>query len=202
MMNKPIIYDCDGVLLDIIGGLRKALWEIDGIKTNGLVPLSYDLKDWMGVDDQAFVIDRIQRFNSGEGEYFSNLEPLPGAVEFVKSMRARGYEDSVLTAAGRDAKIMAGRDANLHRVFGGFENIQYVGLVESKKPFLEKMPHSWFIEDNIANAHLGAATGHDTLLIEYEHNTTKTDAESFRRVKDWIEIRSIFDAEHAPAHTL
>jgi beta-phosphoglucomutase-like phosphatase (HAD superfamily) len=118
MMNKPIIYDCDGVLLDIIGGLRKALWEIDGIKTNGLVPLSYDLKDWMGVDDQAFVIDRIQRFNSGEGEYFSNLEPLPGAVEFVKSMRARGYEDSVLTAAGRDAKIMAGRDANLHRVFG------------------------------------------------------------------------------------
>ena len=198
-MRKPIIYDCDGVLLDIIGGLRKALWEIDGIKTNGPVPLSYDLKEWMGVDDQAFVIDRIQRFNSGEGEYFANLDPLPGAVDFVKAMRERGYEDSVLTAAGTEAKSKTGRASNLERVFGGFEKIQYVGLVESKKPYLEDMPSSWFIEDNIVNAHLGAATGHDTLLIEYEHNATKTDDEKFRRVTGWNEIRSIFDAEHAPA---
>ena len=115
-MRKPIIYDCDGVLLDIIGGLRKALWEIDGIKTNGPVPLSYDLKEWMGVDDQAFVIDRIQRFNSGEGEYFANLDPLPGAVDFVKAMRERGYEDSVLTAAGTEAKIKTGRASNVFSV--------------------------------------------------------------------------------------
>ena len=67
------------------------------------------------------------------------------------------------------------------------------------KPYLEDMPSSWFIEDNIVNAHLGAATGHDTLLIEYEHNATKTDDEKFRRVTGWNEIRSIFDAEHAPA---
>ena len=201
-MKKPIIYDCDGVLLDIIGGLRKALWEIDGIKTNGPIPRSYDLKEWMGVDDQAFVIDRILRFNNGEGDYFSNLEPLPGSVEFVKAMRERGYTDSVLTAAGKEAKIKAGRRSNLDRAFGGFTEIQYVGLTESKKPFLEKMPTSWFIEDNIGNAHLGAATGHDTLLIEYEHNATKTGDEDFRRVKDWAEIRSIFDSQHVPAPTL
>ncbi len=197
-MKKPIIYDCDGVLLNYLGGMRKALKEVDGIETLGEMPKSYDMMEWMRVDDMDFVIDRIVRFNNGEGDYFANLEPVEGAVDVVHKVREMGYDDSVLTACSKNEKIKAGRKSNLDRCFGGFDLIQYVDLTESKRAYLEAMPHSWFIEDNIGNAHLGAETGHDTLLIEYDHNSDKSDDELFRRVKCWSEIHSILDAKNSP----
>jgi phosphoglycolate phosphatase-like HAD superfamily hydrolase len=190
-MDKPIIFDCDGVLVDYVGGFRTFLKEVDGIDTHPEGPREYDMRSWVGTTDMKFVIDRIKRFNTNEGGYFANLKPLPGAVDVVQRLREAGARESVLTQCDTNPATMKARKANLERIFGGFENIQFVDLGGSKKAYLEAHPRSWFIEDNVVNAQLGAKTGHDTLLIEYLHNRERSPDEAFRRVSCWREIHDL-----------
>lgn len=198
-MAKRIIYDCDGMLLNYIGGFRLFLKDVFGIETHPEGPRAYDMLEWIGVDDKAFVKDCIRRFNAGEGEYFANLAPVPGAIEAVATLRSLGYEDSILTQCNDDAATQLGRGANLDLHFGGFEKIRYVPLGGSKLPYLQAAPQSWFLEDNIDNAHMGVEAGHDTILLEYLHNGPNGQAEGFSRFSDWGEIlRHITERDLAP----
>jgi 5'(3')-deoxyribonucleotidase len=190
-MKQDIIYDCDSVLLDYYHGFSAFLKDMDGIIVDEAGPRTYDMMEWLGATDRSFVIDRIMRFNRGEGGYFANLPPIAGAVDVVLGLRDAGHADSVLTACNDDAKTISGRISNLNSVFGGFPEVRCVALMESKRPHLVSLPKSWFIEDNIGNARLGSSIGHDTVLIEYLHNRDRDPEEDFTRVQNWSQIREI-----------
>lgn len=187
-MIDKVIYDCDGVLLDWVAGFRCFLKDLDGIETDPAGPCSYNLMKWIGTDDRDFIVNRINRFNSGERDFFANLSPVEGAVEVVGALHRAGIQRSVLTACNTDEATVKGRRANLEAVFGDFHEITCVDLKESKRHHLMKSDRSWFIEDNLSNAELGASIGHKALLLEYPHNLPVDDGENFSRVKNWNEI--------------
>lgn len=187
-MSKFIIYDCDGVLLDWTNGFRSFLKDAEGIEADPAGPSQYNMMTWIGTDDRSFVIDLVNRFNSGEGDYFANLEAVPGAVRGVNILREAGYLDSVLTACNTDPKTVSGRKANLDRIFGGFEELTCIDLMASKRPHLSNTRPSWFVEDNRKNAQIGTETGHNVILIDYPHNSELLPDEKFLRKSSWTDI--------------
>ena len=182
-----IIYDCDGVLLNWTGGFAEFLKHAEGISVDPEGPCSWDMTAWIGAD-MDWILERINRFNSNEGEFFANLKPLPGALSVVEHLRSQGWAASVLTACSEDPKSHRAREANLQRAFGSFGEIVCLGLGESKRPHLKAAPSSWFIEDNIGNLNDGVDLGHRGVLIEHRHNAARGENEPFIRAKSWRDV--------------
>ena len=186
-MNKRIIYDCDEILLNWFDGFRNFLLRSDGIKTNPNPPSTYDMMDWIGTNDRDFILNRITRFNSNEGDFFANLTPLPGAVSAVNKLREAKYETTVITACGTNPKTIKARKANLKNVFGQFDRINCIDLGASKYPLLIQHEKSWLIDDHIEHAESGVNANHITLLMNTKYNQSKKTYEDFTRIKNWKE---------------
>ena len=185
-MTRPIIFDCDGVLLDWLSGFGAYLRDAHGITVQDGPPRDFLLSSWMGVTDLELVRDCVHRFNRNEGGYFAELEPVHGAVEGVAFLRAAGHGTSVLTQCNPDPETVRARCANLDRVFGSFGNVEFVERGVPKSVSLQTRDPSWFVEDNLANAHMGLEAGHDTILIDLPHNRIPNeDRPDLRRVQDW-----------------
>lgn len=192
-MPKSVIFDCDGVLLDYLGGFIPFIKDIDGVDLDPAGPAEYDMISWLGGTDRKYVQDRILRFNAGELGYFNNLAPLEGAVDAVHLLRSKGLDNHILTSMGSDDATVRSRIDNLNRVFGTFTSITCIDLFKSKLPHLMGFEPSWFIEDSRQNAQDGVTAGHDTLLINAPSNQNPlgAGAEGFTRVETWLEIQDI-----------
>lgn len=190
-MPRRIIYDCDGVMFNYVKGFGTFLRDVEGLTPCESGPASYDMLSWTGLEDPADFHRLIARFNSGEGDYFANLEPLPGAVEAVLELRDLGFTDHVLTSSGIDPRTVAGRHSNLNAHFGkGFASIVCLELGVSKRSELLRHAPSWFVEDHPGNAVLGAEAGHKSLLIVQSHNISTQTLDDVEQVNDWEAIRS------------
>ena len=188
---KNIIYDCDGILLDWNAGFRDFIRHCDGIELDPSGPCNYNMMEWLGTQDRAFVRDRVIRFNLDEGGYFENLAPVRGAVEGVERLRAVGYNDIVLTACNSGPETALKRIANLNRVFkGDFREIICIELGGSKRQILGGREKSWFIDDHIEHAESAVETGHRALLLEYPHNSVTGVDERFERLGNWGDIQN------------
>ena len=187
-MTTSIIYDCDDVLLDWRAGFSNYLKEFHDIETKAGRPCTYDMKNWIGIDDWSFIVDRIKLFNSGHGGLYENLSPMPGSVSVVQQLRDAGYQDSVLTSCGADEKTVRARKANLNRVFGDFQDVTCVELGESKRSHLAMREMSWFVEDGLDHARDGVETGHRVIVLEDNLNIDVKPNDEFVRLESWFDI--------------
>ena len=152
------ILDCDDVLLDWNAGFRSFL-EAKGIYTDPSGPDDWDMDTWVG--QKAFPL--IQEFNASEA--FSQLDPLPGAVEFVAGLQ----NPFILTACSTDPAVVARRRENIKRHFGRVPSI-CLELGASKKDVLRLFSPGTYFEDNVRHAQDGVAAGHEVVVFERSHN--------------------------------
>lgn len=188
---RHITYDVDGVLAPWFQGFMKLLEHLDGLHLDPDGPCSYDMKTWVGVDDDAFILDRIARYHSDEGGFFSNIGVIDGAVEAVQAIRKAGFSEVIVTKCGTDPIVTALRSKYIRENFGQI-GIHFVGMDESKEPILQALPKGIYIDDHPENAEMGRRCGHDTLLYNWRFNAG-FDAEGagIRRVYNWAEITDI-----------
>ena len=181
---KHIILDCDDVLLDWIGGfrafLREHFWTIS-VPEEG--PNNWSLANWLGIPDERCLL-LIETFNATKK--FGQLQPMPGAVEAIAAIKAKGYAMTVLTSCSDDPAVAVRRRQNLAAVYGDtFKRVVCLGLGESKSTWLTALKTGIWIEDNYKNALAGMMAGHRTYMMRRSHN--RADERQSHSAITWID---------------
>lgn len=173
MTKCPVIFDCDGVLLD---------WEADfkawvnlrypEFKFTSISPTSWDLSTWIGCDkDTAFCL--IQQFNQSEA--FGRLPAMPYAALTLYYAKQMGHPIYVLTSCSSDPAVRRRREMNLSNLFSTkIERTICLDLGVSKQDTLQAFytvfgPCIW-VEDNFQNAMAGVEVGHHGFFLHRFHN--------------------------------
>ena len=189
-MDKVILTDCDGVLLN---------WEYafnTWMKRHGYTMkqgggLVYDMADRYGIPKKES--KRLCKFFN-ESSAIGFLPPLRDAMYYVDLLhRKHGYVFHMITSLSLEPTAQQLRIENVKKLFGNtaFEKFIFLDTGADKDEALEPYKDSGYmwIEDKQENAELGLKLGLDSILMEHGHNM---HADSVIRVKNWKEIYERF----------
>ena len=177
------ILDCDDVLLDWQGGFITFLTERD-VHVDPAGPQSWCLADWIGCSTESAAA-WVALFNRSAS--FRQMKAMPGAREFVWSLRGASHTCSVLTACGDSPAVRQARAACLWDWFAyppsvgsefesAFEQVDFLPLGASKFGRLGDYAKSSgteslvFVEDNFKHAQSAAILGIKSYCLRRSHN--------------------------------
>lgn len=169
LVDKVILTDCDGVLLD---------WEYSfdqWMKRHGYTKKRDDVYDLATCYDiPKSECKRIVRmFNESANIGF--IPPMRDAIRYVRKLHEEhGYVFHCITSLSNDPFAVKAREQNLKNVFGDtvFERVLCLDTGADKDEALEEYKDSGciWIEDKIENAEVGHRMGLQSILIEHDHN--------------------------------
>jgi len=190
MANKLILLDVDGVLLE---------WEqaFDSwMSSQGYEKTSQDTYD-VGSHYDLSVEARqllIQIFN--ESASMRYLEPIDGAVEYVKRLHQDGNTIHLITSQSLLPMANRARQDNLKELFGDiFEKIVFLDTGSSKDEALSRYPKgSYWVEDKPENAVAGVKAGMIAMLYTQPHNKSFKHKD-VTRCDTWKEVYQFISAK-------
>ena len=190
-LNKVILADCDGVLLDWeyafnIWMQEHGFEEVPGSK------LSYEMDERYGIPKEQ-VRKLIRLFNESAAIGF--LPALRDAMYYVKRLHEEhGYRFHCITSLSTDPNAVKLREQNLSKLFGktAFERVVCLPTGADKNEALEEYRDTgcYWIEDKPVNAEAGHAVGLRSLVIEHGHNMHYYH-EHITLVKNWRDVYEI-----------
>jgi hypothetical protein len=193
-LGRPgdLIVDCDGVLLDWVGGFADFIYSTTGRKLDPNGPKNFMLKDWLEVETDAEAFALVTEFNSGQCKLFECLPALSGAKEALDYAIEAGRQIHVITACSKEEHTMEMRRKNLLDAFGDiFKTIICTDLTECKSLYLSKFAPGTWVEDKFENAIKGTKHGHRSFLLRCSHNRSieeRGENHSFQWVDGWTDI--------------
>ena len=179
-----IIFDCDDVLLDWMGGFRQyAATRLQYSLTGE--PQSWHMGEWLGTSDEV-ALELVAEFNASV--HFGRLLPVEGAVEVLWRLHWSDITRlHVVTSCSSDPKTVQMRRDNLEAHFGlgTFDSIHCLDLGQPKTKILQAWDSVIWVEDNYKNALMGADLGHRTFIRKRPHNAEYQDLHDERLT--WFE---------------
>lgn len=177
-MEKVILTDVDGVLLDWQGGFDVYMKD----KGYTLLPntehyynMTYRFIREVNAKryDISFeeMSELVREFN--EGPLIEKLEPYKDAPEYVAKLASLGFRFIAVTSLSDDPDAYDYRANNLRNVFGDvFEELHCLPIGSSKQHVLTRWANTgyFWIEDHFKNAEAGWEVGLQTHLIDIDHN--------------------------------
>ena len=188
IMNKIILTDCDGVLMDWERSFSE--WMIDnGYVVDSAYEHSYDMAKKYSIGD---VKKRrlVRQFN--ESSRIGYLPPLRDAIKYVKKLHEEhGYVFHMITSLSKDLYAGKLRIENTERLFGktAFEKYIFLDVGDDKDEELWNYKDSGllWVEDKMENAVDGCDAGLDSVLIAHDHNKES----SIPRYENWKELYEV-----------
>jgi len=188
-MNKIILTDCDGVLLN---------WEFafcTWMEQHGYTQIEngnhyYDIGERFGISkDEAKAKCKI--FNESAAIGF--LPSLRDAMYYVKRLHEEhGYEFHCITSLSLDPSAYKLRKMNLEKLFGptAFTRLVCLDTGADKDEALDEYADTgyYWIEDKMSNAFLGLQYGLKPILIEHGFNMKESIPVGMKKVVKWKEI--------------
>jgi FMN phosphatase YigB (HAD superfamily) len=191
-MEKIILTDVDGVLLDWHGLFRRWMTEKGFVEDTS--QKGYSLaKKYNLTEDRMRAL--VSQFNTSAAVGF--CPPERDAAHYVRRLGEKGYKFICITAMGGDRFSEQLRIQNLERIFGHvFINHYFVGLNEPKDHILELFAGTecWWVEDKLSNAEAGLKYGLRPILIKHDHNS-HCDSDEILCVDSWKQAFAIITGE-------
>jgi FMN phosphatase YigB (HAD superfamily) len=186
-MNKLILTDADGVLLDWEWAF--SVWMTErGYTLRADNKKSYYLHHHYNELEEKDAKKVVRTFNESAAIGF--LPALRDSTYYVKRLHEEyGYQFRVITSLSLDKDAQRLREMNLRKIFGdAIESVICLATGADKDEALEPYRGSglWWIEDKPTNADVGHAMGLKSILIEHGHNMHHKC--SYPVVKNWKEI--------------
>lgn len=191
MMNKVILTDVDGVLLDWEYAFMTWMEEKGHKPTEGYKYLYSQTLRYTNLSD-ADIKALIKQFNESAAIGF--LPPLRDAVHYVKMLHEKkGYVFHAITSLSKNRYAQALRTKNLMKLFGEtvFDRFVYLDTGADKDEALIEYKDTGLIwvEDKTKNAVLGNEFGLDARIMEHGFNMVEVEGHpEILRVKNWKEL--------------
>lgn len=184
--KKTILTDCDGVLLN---------WE-------------YAFQIWMkshGYDrikNDAYCIAESYGLNKSKKKKYVKLFNESAAMGFLPALRdaayyvkllheKHGFRFEVITSMSLDPHAIKLREMNLKKIFGNaICNVICLDTGADKDEILAERcwRGTYWVEDKIENAQIGAKLGLKTFLMQHEFNMNEENLGDIIEVKNWEQI--------------
>lgn len=176
----PVIFDCDGVLLDWEAGFRAwVLRHRPATVFASEYPSDWDLSHWIGcTPDESMSL--IKGFN--QSAYFGSLVSMPGAARTLYELERRGHPLYVVTSCSSDPVTSQRRSMNLSVMFSPrFQRVICLDLgvskLETLRAFRTVFGECIWVEDNLKNALDGFTAGHRSFFLRRPHNEAQWEIE-------------------------
>jgi len=184
-----IAFDCDDVLLDYIQGLVKFTEEGFGLKKSKEDMKAYSFEKFWGCSIEE-AISRADMFH--RTQRFGELEPIPGAIDGVKKLKARGHD--LIVISSRPDFTISDTAHNLRKHYGD----AFSGIYLSKNHYTKRGDKSKgalckefdvdiMVDDGIVYA-TECADVCNVLLLNAFWNQTGELPNRVKRVYSWREI--------------
>lgn len=193
--KKAVIFDCDEILLDHLGGFVNYVKKYYDIETKGN-PVQYHLQDWLQCDGEQ-VMDLLKNFNFYSYE-FGLLEPMDRyTVPSMKALRTEFPDVAfiIVTKSGTFGHGEVLRKVNLINVFGDiFDDIIILENYQSKRATYAKLKEQYnvltVVDDHLANIDVANELGLDTVVLDCTHNRGQLQAngDEYNIMMDWQEM--------------
>lgn len=191
MVNRILLTDCDGVLLDWEAKFETFATRL-GYKFKDNYANTYSIGEQLGVSHEVSH-DLIAKFNASSD--FESITPWRDSVNGIARLKAEGWKIIIITTAGLHPWTYGLRRSNLDRVFGegAIDELYVLELHSDKGVELEKYKDSglYWVEDKPSNAELGLKYGLKPLLMNNPHNSSYTGG--LTRVNNWEDIYNIIN---------
>lgn len=186
-LNKVILTDCDGVLLN--WEYAFSIWMERHNYTIKGDPYVYDIGERYGISNDEK--KRLVKFFN-ESSAIGYLPPLRDAMYYVDLLhRKHGYVFHCITSLSLEPTAQRLRINNLKKLFGEsvFEKFVFLDTGADKDEALEPYRDKGYLwlEDKVENAELGNRLGLQSILIEHGHNMNYQNAD-IPLVKNWEQI--------------
>ena len=189
-MEKIILTDCDGVLLN---------WEYafcTWMEQHGYVQVDngnhyYDIGERFGITKEEAKA-KVKIFNESAAIGF--LPALRDAMFYVKRLHEEhGYEFHCITSLSLDPSAYKLRKMNLEKMFGptAFTKLVCLDTGADKDEFLEdnyKDAGYYWIEDKVENAIAGQNAGLKPILIEHGFNMHTELPDGMFKALNWKDV--------------
>jgi FMN phosphatase YigB (HAD superfamily) len=186
-MNKLILTDADGVLLDWEWAF--SVWMRErGYTLTADNKKSYYLHHHYNELEEKDAKKIVKQFNESAAIGF--LPALRDSTYYVKRLHEEyGYQFRVITSLSLDKDAQRLREMNLRKIFGdAIESVICLATGADKDEALAPYEGSkmWWIEDKPQNADVGHKLGLKSILVEHGHNMDHMCP--YPVVKNWKEI--------------
>lgn len=189
-MNKIILTDCDGVLLNWEWAF--CIWmEQHGYRQIPDGNQEYNIAKRFNIGDSEGM-HLVHRFNESAAIGF--LPALRDSIYYVKRLHEEhGYEFHCITSLSLDPSAKKLRQMNLEKMFGptAFTVLECLDTGADKDEFLDERYADtgyYWIEDKMANAVAGLNVGLNPILIEHGWNMNDSVPVGMKKVVKWKEI--------------
>ncbi|MBV22748.1 MAG: hypothetical protein CMA53_01425 [Euryarchaeota archaeon] len=184
-MNKIILTDCDGVLMDWERSFDQ--WMINN---NYSINIEYENSYNMAKKYNISEVKKrelVKYFN--ESSRIGWLPPLRDAIKYIKKLHEEhGYVFHMITSLSKDQYASKLRIDNTERLFGksAFEKYVFLDVGADKDNALKPYADSelLWVEDKHENAVTGDRLGLNSVLISHDHNKDSY----FERYDNWKEL--------------
>ena len=194
-MNKIILTDADGVLLDWEWAFSVWMQERGYTMAEGAKHTYYLHEHYVELEkkDAKKVVKQFS-----ESAAIGFLPALRDATYYVKRLHEEhGYQFRVITSLSLDKNAGKLREMNLRKIFGdAIESVICLDTGADKDNALEPYRNSnmWWIEDKPENADVGHNIGLRSILVEHGHNMHHQC--NYNVVKNWRQIYELVTKEH------
>ena len=189
-MNKIILTDCDGVLLNWEWAF--CIW----MEQHGYTQIpdgnqEYNIAKRFNIE-QTKGNELVYRFNESAAIGF--LPALRDSIYYVKRLHEEhGYEFHCITSLSLDPSAKKLRQMNLEKMFGPtvFTVLECLDTGADKDEFLDEHYADtgyYWIEDKMQNAVAGLNVGLNPILIEHGWNMNDSVPVGMKKVVKWKEI--------------
>jgi FMN phosphatase YigB (HAD superfamily) len=189
-MNKLILTDADGVLLDWEWAFRVWMQE-RGYQFEEAGKNNYYLHHHYKDTTKEEIKKLVKFFNESAAIGF--LPALRDSVHYVKRLHEEhGYQFRVITSLSLDKNAGRLREMNLRKLFGdAIESVICLDTGADKDEALAPYKDSglYWIEDKPENADVGHALGLKSILIEHGHNMHHLC--TYDLAKNWKDVYGI-----------
>ena len=187
-MDKRIILDCDGVLLDWAYAFDVWMGE-HGYKRIDDTCKYYSQAIRFGITDQEAYL-QIKRFN--ESGCVGFIPAFRDSVEYVTKLSELGWKFEVISCLDKDKYAQRLRSKNLRHIFGDVFDFIDCALdftVGKEQYLLDRYADKgyYWIEDSVSHAESGLNVGLNSIVMDHPYNQEWTGL----RVKNWKEIYQI-----------
>ena len=194
-MDKRIILDCDGVLLDWAYAFD--VWMIEhGYSKISNTNQYYEQTRRYGIS-QVEAVSQIKRFN--ESGCVGFIPAFRDSVEYVTKLSELGWKFEVISCLDKDKYAQKLRQKNLLHLFGDvFDFIDCaLDFTVGKEQYLldrYKGKNYYWIEDSVDHAESGKKVGLNSIVMDHPYNKEWDGP----RVKNWKEVYQIIthDSTH------
>ena len=194
-MDKRIILDCDGVLLDWAYAFD--VWMVEhGYSKISNTNQYYDQTRRYGIS-QVEAVSQIKRFN--ESGCVGFIPAFRDSVEYVTKLSELGWKFEVISCLDKDKYAQKLRQKNLLHLFGDvFDFIDCaLDFTVGKEQYLldrYKGKNYYWIEDSVDHAESGKRVGLNSIVMDHPYNKDWNGP----RVKNWKDIYQIIthDSTH------